>query len=47
MGFLLQEHHLVLVVTKAGEVAIVGPIKELAALVGAVAGQQAALIVAI
>ena len=40
MRLLLHEHHLVLVVPQAGEVAIVRPIEELAALVGAVAGKK-------
>jgi len=43
---LLHEHRLVLVVTKPSEVAVVGPIEEFAALVGAFAGEQVALVVA-
>src|SRR5208282_5866571 len=44
---LLQEHRLVLVVAEPGEVAIVGPVEELAALVGPLAGEEVALVVAV
>jgi len=44
---LFQEHRLPLLVTKAGEVAVVGPVEELAALVLALAREQIALVVAV
>src|SRR5262245_3481327 len=44
---LLQEHGLPLLVAQAGEVAVVGPIEELAALVRALARKQIALVVAV
>ena len=47
MGLLLHEHYLLLIVAKTREVAVVSPVKELAALVGAFAGKQIALVVAI
>jgi len=43
---LLQEHRLPLFVTKAGKVAVVSPIEELAALVRAFAGEKIALVIA-
>jgi hypothetical protein len=47
MRLLLHEHHFVLVVMQSGEVAIVGPVKELVARVGALGGEQVALVVAV
>src|ERR1700730_937338 len=44
---LLHEHGLVLVIAQPGEVAVVGPIEELAALARALAGKEVALIVAV
>ena len=44
---LLQEHRLPLLVAKPGEVAVVGPVEELAALVRALAGEQITLVVAV
>ena len=44
---LLHEHRLPLLVAKAGEVAVVGPVEEFAALVRALAGEQVALVVAV
>ena len=46
-GLLLQEHRLPLLVAKAGKIAVVGPVEELAALVRTLAGEQVALVVAI
>src|ERR1700730_400972 len=46
-GLLFQEHRLPLFVAKAGKVAIVGPIEELAALVRTLAREQIALVVAV
>ena len=43
---LLEEHDLPLIVAQAGEVAVVGPVEELLALVGP-AGEQVALVVAV
>ena len=47
LRLLLQEHRLPLVVAQAGQVAVVGPVEELAALVRALAGEQVALVVAV
>ena len=47
MRLLFHEDRLPLVVAKSGEVAVVGPVEELAALVGALAGEKVALIVAV
>jgi hypothetical protein len=47
MRLLLHEHHFVLVVTQPGEVAVVSPVKELVAWVGALGGEQVALVVAV
>jgi hypothetical protein len=47
MGLLLQEHHLILIVAEASEVAVVRPVKELAALVGTFAWKQIALVVTV
>ena len=47
MRLLLEEDRLPLVVAQAGEVAVVGPIEELAACVLTLAGQQVALIIAV
>ena len=44
---LFHEHRLVLIVTQPGEVAVIGPVKELAALVGALAGEKITLVVAV
>src|SRR5258705_1154026 len=46
-GPLLQEHDLPPVIAQGGEIAIVGPIKELFALARPGAGQQIALVVAV
>ena len=47
VGLLFQEDGLPLVVAKTGKVAVVGPVEEFAALVGALAGEKVALIVAV
>ena len=47
MRLLLHEHCLPLVVAKAREVAVIGPIEEFAALVRALAGEEVALVVAV
>src|SRR5438132_7165886 len=47
MRLLLHEHCLVLVVAQPGEVAVVGPVEELATLVRALAGEELALVVAV
>ncbi len=44
---LLQEHRLPLIVAKAREVAVIGPVEEFAALVRALAGEEVALVVAV
>jgi hypothetical protein len=44
---LLHEYDLVLVVAQSGEIAIIGPVEELATLVRAGAGQQVTLVVTI
>ena len=47
MGLLFQENGLPLVITKTGQVAVVGPVEEFAALVGPFAGEKVALIVTV
>ena len=47
MGILHHERRLPLLITQAGQVAVVGPVEELAALVRASAGEQIALVVAV
>ena len=47
MRLLFHEHSLPLVVAKTGKVAVVGPVEELAALVGALAGEKIALVIAV
>jgi hypothetical protein len=44
---LLQEHRLPLIVAQAVEIAVIGPVEELAALVRALAGEQVTLVVAV
>ena len=44
---LLHEHRLPLLVAKPGEVAVIGPVEEFAALIRPLAGEQIALIVAV
>ena len=44
---LFHEHCLVLVVTQAGEVTIVSPVEELAARIGALAGEHVTLVVTV
>ena len=46
-GLLLQEDRLPLFVAKTGQIAVIGPVEKLAALVGALAGEQLALVVAV
>ena len=46
-SFLLHEYSLPLLVAKAGKIAVVGPVEEFAALVGALAGEKIALVVTI
>ena len=47
MGLLFHEYSLPLLVAKAGKIAVVGPVEEFAALVGALAGEKVALVVAV
>ena len=47
MRRLFHENHFILIVAQPSQVAIIGPVEELAALVRTVAGQQIALLVAI
>src|ERR1700730_8009922 len=47
MRRLFHEHRLVLVVAQAGEIAVIGPVEELASLIRALAGEHVALIVAV
>ena len=47
MRLLFHEDRLPLVVAKSGEVAVVGPVEEFAALVGALAGEKVALVVTV
>ena len=47
MRRLFHEHGLVLVVAQSGEVAVIGPVEEFVALVGTLAGQQVALVIAV
>ena len=44
---LLHEHCLPLLIAKPGEVAVIGPVEEFAALIRPLAGKQIALIVAV
>jgi hypothetical protein len=47
LGPLFHEHRFPIVVAETGEIAVVGPIEELTALVRALAGEQIALVVAV
>src|SRR5438034_1247923 len=47
MGLLFQENGLPLLVAQTREVAVIGPVEELAALVGTLAGEKIALVVAV
>ena len=47
MSLLFQEDGLPLVIAQPGQVAVVGPVEEFAALIGTLAGEKIALVVAI
>src|SRR5215510_12641706 len=47
MCLLFHEHHFVLVIAKAGQVAIISPVKEFSPLVWTLAGKQLALIITV